>query len=153
MADPKDTAREPVSELDRLAFEIFAAGLAARPIHRGAEQEAIASYRAAESFLAVRQRVRAGELKTVAPTGPQLADVSAPNLSRTHPLNLVSREFGSLSRVQTIGTWLANNPTPEKEPEQLLTRLNRQFPDLSWTLPMVNTAREIFPDYCAGSKN
>jgi len=134
-------------ELDDFAFEIYKQAVATSPVNRGGEQQARAAYAKAEAFIAVRDRVRAGELKAVKPDGPQLAECSAPKLRRTHPFNLVSSRFGDLKKVSLISKWLDSNPTPESEPEELVTRINREFPDLSWDLPAINTARVIFPEY------
>lgn len=135
-------------ELDQFAFEIFKQAVASSPVKRGGEQQAIASYEKAEAFLAVRDRVRSGTLKPEQPKGPRLAPFSAPNMSKTHPHNLVSERFGSLERVAKINKWLEANPTPERDPEDLVPQVNRAFGDLNWDLPALNTARVIFPAYC-----
>lgn len=142
MADTK-----PNIELDSFAFEIFKEAVAKSPASRGGEQQARAAYVKAEAFMAVRDKVRAGELKAVKPDGPVLADCCAPNLKRTHPFNLVSQRFGSLEKVNRIAAFLDKNPTPEGEPDELIAKVNREFPDLSWDLPAINTARTIFPAY------
>lgn len=134
-------------ELDAFAFEIFKEAVAKSPVNRGGEQHARAAYAKAEAFLAVRDRVRAGELKAVKQDGPVMADCFAPNLKRSHPFNLVSQNRGDISKVNRIAKWLDANPTPESDPEELVTRINREFTDLSWDLPTINTARAIFPEY------
>ena len=134
-------------ELDQLAFEIFKQTVAGSPVNRGGEQQAISSYAKAEAFLAVREKVRSGAVKPERPTGPKLAEFCAPNLPSTHPHNLVSQRFGSLDRVVRIKKWLDEHPTPESDPQDLVPQINRQFPDLSWDLPAINTARAIFQSY------
>jgi hypothetical protein len=146
MADTKET--KAFDDLDSLAFEIYSARLA-HPQQRGGEHVAIDSYRQAETFLSVRDRARGGKLKAKADDGSTLADCSAPNLRQTHPHNLVSQRFGDLVKVNRIKAWLDKNPTPESAPEELVGRINREFPELSWDLPTVNTARAIFPAYAA----
>ena len=122
-------------ELDELAFRIYSEMVAKQPANIAAERLALASYRKAESFLSVRGRVRSGELEATEPTGPQLADCSAPNLKKTHPHNLVSQRFGDLKRVEQIKAWLDKNPTAET------------YPELDWDVPTTNVARTIFPAY------
>ena len=135
-------------ELDSLAFDIYARRMASQPILRNAEQEALEAYRKAEAFLVVRENVRSGALSPAKQSGPALSDCSAPNLKRTHPHNLVSQAFGNLERVNRIKKWLDANPTPEGDPAELTVKLNREFPELGWDMPTVNTARAIFPAYC-----
>lgn len=152
---PASTPSAP-DDLDALAFQLFSDRAAASG--RGGEPEALDSYRKAENFIAVRRRVRAGELKSQAPTGPQLADCCAPNLPRTHPLNLVAAQYtdrrtgmtvaGDLAKVNRIKVWLDRNPTPEKDAEELPGRLAKEFPDLNWDLPTLNVARAVFPAHC-----
>lgn len=145
MADTKTTGAN--SELDEFAFEIFKQSVANSPVNRGGEQHARAAYAKAEAFLAVRERVRAGEMKPAKQDGPKLCDVSAPNLRRTHPHNLVSQRFGDLAKVNRIAKWLDQNPTPESNPDELVDRLKYEFTDLDWDLPTINVARTIFPEY------
>lgn len=135
------------TELDDLAFQLYSQRMAAQIGRRSGEPEAIESYRHAEAFVAVRQKVRSGALKVAEPEGPKLAPFRAPNLKRTHPHNLVSEVDGDLERVNRIKQWLDKNPTPERDPEDLLKRLNREF-SVDWDLPAVNVARVIFPAYC-----
>ena len=134
-------------ELEALAFEIYKQAVAGGSAI-ASEQQALAAYHKAEAFISVRTRVRNGQLKAEKTTGPQLCDVRAPNLPRTHPHNLVSKVYGNLDRVRKIYAWLEANPTPEREPTELIPRLQAAFPDLSWDVPTINTARAIFPDYC-----
>ena len=139
-------------ELYELAFELYVKRVAAQPLVRNAEHEAIEAYRKAESFLAVRDKIKSGGLVAVKQDGPQLADCCAPNLSPKHPHNLVSQRFGDpkLTLVNRIATWLdKNHPAPDQDEKDFALRMNREFPDLSWDPPAINTARAIFPAYCA----
>lgn len=149
--------KEQSSELDELAFEIYSKRVAAHPVKGGGERDALDSYRKAEAFLAVRKRVRAGETKVKEPDGPELCDCCAPNLPRNHPHNLVAKVFtdrkgtkipGDLAKVNRIAAWLNKNPTPESDPEELVSRINHEFPELDWTQTEINTARAVFPAYC-----
>lgn len=138
-------AEKQTTELDQLAFEIFTQMVAKSPINRGGEQQAKAAYVKAEAFLAIRDRVRAGDMKPVKQDG-LLADCFCPNLKRTHPYNLVSQRLGDLTKVDRIAQFLNKNPTPESDPQELVSRLNSEFA-LDWDMPTINTARVIFPEY------
>lgn len=135
-------------ELDDFAYGIFKEMVASSPASRGGEQQALAAYKKAEAFMAIRDRVRAGETKAVRQEGPALTDCFAPNLKRTHPHNLVSQKFGDLAKVNRISQFLDKNPTPEGDADELISKINREFPELSWDLPTINTARAILPAYC-----
>lgn len=150
-------ADEPNKELDALAFEIYSKRVASHPVRRGGERDALDSYRKAEAFLAVRKKVRSGETKVKDDGLVELCDCCAPNLPRSHPHNLVAKVFtdrkgtqiqGDLAKVQRIAAWLYKNPTPESDPEELVSRINREFPELNWEQKEVNTARAVFPAYC-----
>ncbi len=138
------------SELDDLAFAIYRERVG-KFLHSAGEPLAIDSYRKAEEFLRVRDAMRAGELTTKKPTGPQLSEVSAPNLKPTHPHNLVSQRFGDLQRVNRIKQWLDKNPTPEADPQELTSKFNREFGDLGWATQDIALARTIFPEYAAAN--
>lgn len=140
-------AEKQTTELDDKAFELFREMVAKSPTGRGGEQQARAAYMKAEAFLTVREAIRSGAMKPTRQEGPALTDCCAPNLRRTHPHNLVSQRFGDLKRVSVINQWLERNPTPERDPEELVSRINSEFPDLSWDTPAINTARAIFPTY------
>lgn len=154
MANDK-TATSP--ELDELAFRIYTESVARTSGRRGGDKLAMDSFRKAESFLAVRDKVRSGELKTSSSDGPQLADCCAPNLPRNHPHNMVAAHYtdrksgqsipGDLAKVSRVAKWLAVNPTPESDPDELVQRLRSQFPELTWDLPTINVARAVFPAY------
>lgn len=157
---PTGAATSP-AELDDLAFKIFSQSVATMPGRRGGEKEAVESYRLAEAFLNIRRKVLAGELKPKPVQGPTLAECCAPNLPRLHPLNLVARQVtlrdkgvivgtfsGDLERVRKINNWLALNPTPENNPEELMQNMASAFPELAWDLPTISLARTVFPAYC-----
>lgn len=151
MANEKQPAAE--GDRDDLAFQLFAAKSASLPLGRAGKMQAEDAYRQADAFLAVRAQAREGKLSPDKPAGPQLADCSCPNVKPTHPLNLVSRRFGDLQRVNRIKAWLDRNPTPQDEPDELTARLNREF-GLDWDTPQVSLARATFGAYCpAAGKN
>lgn len=150
-------ANEPKSndERDRLAERIFTQRATARNV---SEKDAIEAFRHADTFLAARKKIASGEIKTAAPEGVQLAECCCPNQPRTHPHNLVARIFddgkggepipGDLGKIKTLHAWLERNPTPERNPEEVVHRINRQFSELNWDLDMLTIARAIFPAYC-----
>lgn len=140
-----------IAEVNAMAFEIFKDRVAAGNLKRSAEAEAAHAFQMAESFLKTRAAYAKGEIKPKAIEAARLSAASAPNLKRTHPHNLVSERFGNLDRVKKIKAWLDAHPTPEKDPDDLIHQLNREFADLSWDLPAVNTARALFPFYCVSN--
>lgn len=147
-ASASAAALEADPELDALAFEIYKQRIATTHVKRGGEQIALDSYRKAEDFLRIRDKIRSGDTSTKQPEGPQLSDCSAPNLSENHPHNMVSKRYGDLTKVNRIKKFLDQNPTPESDPGELVGKINREFPGIGWDLPQVNTARAIFPAYC-----
>jgi hypothetical protein len=134
------------SDLDVMAFKLYSQKLAGRNGSRVGERDAVESYAQAEAFLAVQRKARNGGLKPKAVEAQTLAPFSAPKLDRLHPHNLVSQRFGNLDTVNRIAKWLNDNPTPEKEPDELVGRFNETF-SLKWDLPTVNVARAVFPHY------
>ncbi|MSR60299.1 MAG: hypothetical protein EXS05_22105 [Planctomycetaceae bacterium] len=132
------------NELEAIAFEIYKQTVS----HGSAianERQAIDAFAKADTFIAVRERARAGKLEIKKPVGKQLADCSAPNLPETHPHNIVSQRFGSLEKVLRIKKWLDENP-PTEDQTYLIPKVNRAF-DLSWKVPELNLARTIFHEY------
>src|SRR5688572_8723434 len=127
---------EPNKELDNLAFEIFSK----QPLKGAAERDARDSYRRAEAFLAVQQQAQSGKLKPKeATTATELVDICCPNLPATSPFNLVAKVHtdrkgtqtrGDLAKVNQIANWLYKNPTPDDDAQELVDRLNHQFPKL-----------------------
>lgn len=150
------------SELEALAFEIYSKRVAIGPTKRSGEEEAVDAYRKADAFLSVRKKIRAGELKPKPSESSQLANCCAPNLPRSHPLNLVAQTYtdrkvggaqsqGDINKVRRIYAWLEKNPEQPNNPDAIVPRLNREFPDLSWTAHEIATAREVFPAYCSSN--
>ncbi len=142
-------------ELDRLAFDIYRERVARGIVNKSGEQIAVESYRKATEFLAAREKIRTGALDAEKPVGPQLCDCCAPNLHKTHPHNIVSQQMGDLAKVNRLKKWLDANPTPEGDPVDIVHRFVQAFPECQWgkdtteTLAAINTARAIFPHYCA----
>jgi hypothetical protein len=156
-SEPKAAAAQ--ANLDELAFEIYSKAVAAAPMQVGGERIALDAYRKAEAFIAVREKIAAGELDTSAAEASPFADCSLPNQPSTHPLNLVAKEHvnrktgvktpGDLQKVNRIKKFLDMNPVPDSEhEEEFLRRLNSEFKDLHWDMPTTNVARAVFPAYC-----
>jgi hypothetical protein len=148
---------QPQSELDSLAFEIFSKRVAMGQGagKQGGERIAERSFREAETFLAVRARVHAGDidLKPASAKGAIMADCCAPNLPRTHPHNLVSARLGDLTKVKRILSWLRANPLSDRDnpaaDQERCESLNRSFPELNWNTVSMHVAEAIFPAYVA----
>lgn len=140
MATKTDT-----TELDELAFRLYAERIAKMPAQASGEASSRWAYRRAEEFISLRDRVRAGE--TVAASQTILADVSAPNLKKTHPHNLVSQRFcddnggeqAVLTRIKQIKDWLDKHPRSDESPVA--------YEPLYWDVPTTNLARVILPHY------
>lgn len=118
----------------RMAFELFTARRAANS-RTMPEFIAVESFRDAEAFVSVSARRANGE--SVEKMGKQspLDDCSAPNLKKTHPLNMVSQRFGNpdLKQVRTIAAVLKADPTLDT------------YGDLEWSAAEVSVARQVFP--------
>jgi hypothetical protein len=134
----KDTANQDEA-LEKYAFGLFvhrSAGIQ----RRSAEVLTKECFRDAEAFINTSRKILAGEMDTKPPEGPQLSDVSAPNLKPTHPLNMVSKRFNpqpssALERVKLIHNRLLKDPTLEA------------IAEYDWGKAEVLTAREVFPAY------
>jgi hypothetical protein len=141
------------NELDEFAFEIYKQSVASSANTRGGEQQARASYVKAEAFIAVRDKFRNGELKSVKVDGPRLVECCAPNRPRTDPFNLISERFGDMTKVSQVKKWLDANPTPESDQMDIVHRFKTQFPEYQWgvkdedVFASINTARIIFPAF------
>lgn len=153
--NPNQAQQPREDELKKLAFHIYGQKAAYGAIRRDGKREAIQSFRQAKAFLEAAKLVDAGELDISEPKGPQLSECCAPNLPPTHPHNLVARDYvhrksqrhypGDLVKVNRIKKWLdAHGTTPEDE---LLPKLNNEFPDLNWDAPTLHVAQAIFPAY------
>jgi hypothetical protein len=117
--------------LNAVALELFKA----RSMHPGTtpQQLAITCFRDAQAFLKVTDQLVAGEIELVNSDANPLDVAFAPNLKRTHPINLMSREWGDIAKVQTALTDLDANPAADT------------YEPYSWGKPEVNQARALFP--------
>src|SRR5690349_5752022 len=89
----KSASDVQADKLERLAFQLFSERSGRGVMKRGAETLAVKCFQDAEGFLAIANRIRSGEQVQRKKVGPQLAEVCAPNLKRTHPINMVSQRF------------------------------------------------------------
>lgn len=129
MANPEKTTDK--MSLPIVALELFKG----RSSHQGIapRQLAIGCFRDAAAFLAAAEDVQAGNVDWFAEDTNPLDSAFAPNLKRTHPINLMSRAWGDLKKVQSVLADLEANPAAE-------------FYELySWGKPEVNQARALFP--------
>jgi len=123
-----DTEMQTMAE--KLAFEIFkttphAAG--------NAERCAIQSFRAAKAFLDVSAQISSNRLNIFAIDENPLDDAHAPNLTKTSPINLMSKEWGSLEKVKKAMKDLQDNPTATT------------YETYGWGPSEVAQARSLFP--------
>ena len=97
------------------------------------KQLAIDCFRDATAFTTVAEDVMTGEIDPVAEDANPLDIAFAPNLKRTHPINLISRAWGDLTKVQAALAELDANPAVEF------------YEPYGWGKPEVNQARVLFP--------
>lgn len=102
-------------------------------------QMAIACFRDAAIFLAAADEVQSGRADIFSDESP--LDVAfAPNLKRTHPINLMSRAWGDLRKVHDALADLEANPGADF------------YEPYSWGKSEVNQARALFPAVVNRSK-
>jgi len=128
------TNSEPIHDplnLTSVALELFKS----RSIHQGASprQLAIGCFRDATAFLAAADDVLSGEIDLSDEDTNPLDPAFAPNLKKTHPINLMSRVWGDLNKVRDVLDELEASPAADS------------YEPLSWGKPEVNQARALFP--------
>ncbi|HEY0984650.1 hypothetical protein [Schlesneria sp. T3-172] len=113
-----------------VALELFKA----RSVSGGGSprQLAISCFRDAMVFLEAAYEIQSGRADLSADESP-LDPAFAPNLKRTHPINLMSRVWGDLRKVQEALADLDANPGAD------------YYEPYSWSKPEVNQARALFP--------
>ena len=97
------------------------------------QQLAISCFRDAQAFLEAASQVVDGNLDLQTDETNPLDAAFAPNLKRTHPINLMSRAWGDVRKVQDALADLEANPGAET------------YERYSWGRPEVNQARALFP--------
>ena len=95
---------------------------------------ALQAFRDAKVFTEVSALYRDDNLPVAAAEDPR-AICFAPNLKKTHPYNLVSRQHGDLNRVARIYAQLEANQSLET------------LEELEWDAPTTTLARTLFPSY------
>lgn len=143
-------AKSDTTEVDELAFRLYAERLAGMPAQTSGDAAAIWAYRKAEEFLQTRDKVKSGAAAEQL-LESKLSPVRAPNLKPTHPHNLVAQyhaeEHGGETRVlallKEIMTWLNQNPS---DPERQVAYVNRSR-GIDWDVPTTNLARTLIPYY------
>ena len=117
--------------LSAVALELFKS----RSVHASINprQLAIACFRDADVFISATQEILDGGVDLYADETNPLDEAFAPNLKRTHPINLMSRAWGDLRKVQAALADLDANPVAES------------YEPYSWGKPEVNQARALFP--------
>lgn len=117
--------------LASVALELFKG----RSLQHGVtpKQLAIGCFRDAAAFLAAAEEALSGKIDWFAEDTNPLDSAFAPNLKRTHPINLMSRAWSDLKKVQAALGELDANPAAES------------YDLYGWGKPEVNQARALFP--------
>lgn len=156
-------AEKTNDQLDELAFELYKHRSPHLPPSRSGKPVAADCYRKAADFIETQKEIRSGRMTVAKPLGPQLADVSAPNMPANYPLNIVARNFqdrkggdpipGDLARAARYYAWLQKNPVADDATDtakaDFVNRLVRTFPELTgWDAATAALARATFKPYC-----
>lgn len=131
MAEDKKTDRDGVL-LQETAFELFKQtnGLGS-PEHR-----AIRCFRDAAAFITAAKKIATGEINIEVIDNNPLDDAFAQNLKKTHPINLMSRQWGNIKKVREVYE-MVRNPGVQA------------YEELGWGMPECNQARALFPGIIA----
>ena len=103
-------------------------------------QLAIDCFRDATVFVAAAQEVQSGNADLFIEETNPLDLAYAPNLKRTHPINLMSRAWGNLQKVQAALADLDAHPSAEF------------YEPYGWGKPEINQARALFPAVVSRAK-
>lgn len=120
----------PSDELKAVALELFKVR---RNGGVSAAQVALSCFRDAQSFLDVADQIEMGDLELGADKNP-LDDGYAPNLSKTHPINLMSKEWGDIQKVRDA-LKIVESPTVNS------------LDQYHWGKNECNLARTLFPGF------
>lgn len=127
MAEKQNSASD--AELKMVALELFKSS---RVNGLDSQRIALRCFKDAASFLEVAEDVLTGGVNLHEVDSNPLDEAFAPNLKKTHPINLMSREWGNLDKVRSALEMVRN---PEIE----------SFEDYNWGKPECNQARALFP--------
>ena len=97
-----------------------------------ADQKAMHCFRDAAAFLKVADKISSGQLDLESIDNNPLDEAYCPNLKKTHPVNLMSRHWGSVKKVTEVYE-MVRNPGVES------------YEELGWGKPECNQARALFP--------
>lgn len=128
----KENATIEISPIANGVAEVALEFMKHRNSNGSAEQLAIRCFRDATAFLKIADKFATGVLSIEAIDNDPLDEAHAPNLKKTHPVNLVSRRFGSVAKVAEIWQMIKNPDVVKLE-------------ELNWGLQECNQARAIFP--------
>jgi hypothetical protein len=136
MATADDATK--VAEIKIIAIELFKvrSGLPGA----SAQQLATGCVRDAMIFVHTFNEAITGGDRLLAEDSDPLDTAFAPNLSKTHPINLMSRARGNLQKVQLALADLEANPAAEF------------YETYNWGKPEINQARALFPAVILRSK-
>ena len=94
---------------------------------------AIECFRDATIFNEIAEDVLSNGIEMYSESSDPLDVAFAPNLKKTHPINLMSRAWGNLDKLKEILATLDANPATES------------YEPFGWGRPEVNQARALFP--------
>lgn len=123
------------SRLDEIALELFKARSLGGLHSETTRAIAVACYRDAQVFLDAQSQITSGQFDPFAEERNPLDPAFAPNLPKNSPWNLMSRQYGSLSRVCQVLKDLEAQPS--------LTTYERD--GLNWDAAQTRAARDLFP--------
>ena len=121
---------DQIENLTSVALELFKA----RSLQPGINPQRIAveCLRDARSFLQAADDFLSGKSQRDLESSP-LDDAFAPNLKKTHPINLMSSTWGDLKQVERILDELAADPSIDS------------YTQFGWGKSEINQARVLFP--------
>jgi hypothetical protein len=112
----------------KAAFELFkASAFGVSP-----KMLAIRCYRAAQEFCDAEDEILNGTVSISVIDNNPMDDAFAPNLKKTHPVNLISKKWGDLKKAMEAWQHVKNLSVNAYEP-------------YGWEMPECNTARALFP--------
>lgn len=97
------------------------------------QQIAIDCFRFAKAFITAMETVASEGIPNFEEDPNPLNGAFAPNLKRTHPVNLMSKNWGDLKQLETVLAHLEAEPSADS------------YAPLEWGRPEVNQARALFP--------
>lgn len=125
-----DSKKEEV-DVNHIALELFKERSSQTGI--SPEQIAIDCFRDAKAFAKIAERVLYDDIELAHADSNPLDAAFAPNLKRTHPINLISKAWGDLTKVKAALVELEANPGAE------------HYEPFGWGKPEINQARVLFP--------